>query len=71
MEYLYQTTYEDKCDEIDCFVEIKGMLMNHFSPKKSIVTDNSTGELLFVFEQGNIEYMQGDFAKRFLKWAME
>lgn len=71
MEYLTRKTYEDKCDETDCFVEIKGILMRNFSPEKSVITDNSTGELLFIFERGNIEYMQGEFAKRFFKWAME
>ena len=71
MSYFSQTTYEDEHDKVGCFAKIKSILMGCSSPKKIIITDNSTGELLFVFEQGNVEYMQGEFAERFLKWAME
>ena len=57
-------------DEAEIFYQVYSILTTKHTPQKCTISDPNTGELLFKYWHNNIEYMQGEFAERFFKWAM-
>lgn len=56
-------------DEAETFYQVFRILTTKHTPQECTITDPNTGELLFKYWCGNIEYMQGEFAEKFFKWA--
>lgn len=56
-------------NEAATFYQVFEILTAKYTTKECTITDPDTGELLFKYWCGNIEYMQGEFAEKFFKWA--
>lgn len=69
----------DKCTikiktEDDCFVEDSVDLAIYYirngTPKDRVeITNTETGEVLFEYYGGNVAYVNGEFAKKIIKYA--
>lgn len=65
--YNSTTTFNEK-DGLDfAIIETRAFIKNidYFTEiEKRVVTDAETGEVMFVAEHGNIQYIEGGFAKK-------
>lgn len=69
--YQVTETFNTTHDKDEALATALSTILAKEPAEKCEIIDNETGEVLFVYEHGNVDYMAGDFAKALINAVVD
>lgn len=64
------TTTEKNIAREDIVASALGIVVENSAETTAQIVDSETGEVMFIYKNGNVDYIQGDFAVEMVKYAI-